>query len=104
MKKCFVLRDMEFNKHDPKWVKLRIRNRFIAQERQYFGLYVSLSNSMNAKDQLPRLHYSAKRLVVDTLNMVASRSQAYQNFPILNILLNQNQLPMPLSNFEAQQK
>lgn len=28
MKKCHVMRDMEFNKHDPKWVKLRIRNRF----------------------------------------------------------------------------
>jgi len=28
MKKCHVMRDMEFNKNDPKWVKLRIRNRF----------------------------------------------------------------------------
>lgn len=103
MKKCFVIRDMEFNKHDPKWVKLRIRNRFVAPKRKHYGLYVQLQYQMrDYKDPLARAHYSSKSLVVDTLNMVSARSQAYQTFPVINTLLNQNQLPMALSNFESQ--
>lgn len=75
MKKCFVVRDMEFNKHDPKWVKLRIRNRFVPQVRKHYGLYVHLNYAMrDYKDPLSRNHYSSKLLVVDTLNMVACRS------------------------------
>jgi dynein heavy chain len=42
MKKCYVIRDMEFNKHDPKWIKLRIRNRYTKSEIKYYGLYVQL--------------------------------------------------------------
>lgn len=28
MKKCSILKDMEINKNDVKWLQLRIRNRF----------------------------------------------------------------------------
>ena len=75
MKKCYVLREMEFNKHDPKWVKLRIKNRHSHRETKYFGLFVQLYyNIWEYKDSLQRLHYSSRKLVVDTLNMVAARS------------------------------
>ena len=38
MKKCAVLKDMEINKNDPKWITQRIRNRFEATKRPIFGL------------------------------------------------------------------
>lgn len=28
MKKCSILKDMEVNKNDVKWIQLRIKNRF----------------------------------------------------------------------------
>ena len=82
------MREMEFNKHDPKWIKLRIRNRFVPWERKYFGLYVDLVPITGIQEVMSKLHYSSKKLVVDTLNMVASRSMAYEKFPVLNTLLN----------------
>jgi hypothetical protein len=44
MKKCYVLRDMEFNRDDPKWIKQRIRNRYEKQARKYFGLYIQIED------------------------------------------------------------
>ena len=40
MKKCYVLRDMEYNKNDPKWIKLRMKNRYTQRKINYFGLCV----------------------------------------------------------------
>jgi|APCry1669189070_1035195.scaffolds.fasta_scaffold260698_1 hypothetical protein len=75
MKKCNVLRDMEFNKHDPKWVKLRIKNRYVRETKRYFGLCVLLHyNFWEPFDSLGKLHYSYHKTVVETLNMVAGRS------------------------------
>lgn len=38
MKKCAVLKDMEINKNDAKWITQRIRNRFEATKKPIFGL------------------------------------------------------------------
>lgn len=38
MKKCSILKDMEINKNDVKWLQLRIRNRFEQQKKPYYGL------------------------------------------------------------------
>ncbi|KAM3134228.1 hypothetical protein pb186bvf_013648 [Paramecium bursaria] len=105
MKKCAVVKDMEINKNDPKWIKHRIRNRHEVHKKNFFGLYEQLYYDFNQiRSMIGQQHYCNKKQIVDTLNAITERSQLYQNFPLLNILLNQNTLPLTLQNFESSQK
>ncbi|CAK93776.1 unnamed protein product (macronuclear) [Paramecium tetraurelia] len=129
MKKCSILKDMEINKNDIKWIQLRIRNRFELTKKPFYGLckqfgsdtkvinYESQGQSAKSfikqqdnwafvptRQTIQSLHYSKLTVVVNTLNALTARSQLYQNFPLLNVLLNHQSLPMTLSNFESQQK
>lgn len=47
MKKCAVVKDMEINKNDPKWIKHRIRNRHEVHKKKFFGLYEQLYYDFN---------------------------------------------------------
>ncbi len=42
MKKCIVLKDMANPINNLKWIKYRIRNRYLAKVIPFFGTYVQL--------------------------------------------------------------
>ncbi|CAD8115295.1 unnamed protein product [Paramecium sonneborni] len=129
MKKSSILKDMEINRNDIKWIQLRIKNRFEQIKKPYYGLtkqfgkdtkIISFESSgqqilkqvkvqdnwtfATIRQNISQLHYSKLTIVVNTLNALTLRSQLYQNFPLLNVMLNHPSLPMELSKFESEQK
>lgn len=98
MKKCSVIKEMELNKYDPKWIQLRIRNRFEPVKKVFYGLskqfgpetkieQLELDKSSNSlqRDEVAwrfkevravihKSHYSFQKKVVDTLNALTERS------------------------------
>ena len=62
MKKCAVVKDMEINKNDPKWIKHRIRNRHEVHKKQFFGLYEQLYYDFNQiRSMIGSQHYCNKK-------------------------------------------
>ncbi|CAD8207350.1 unnamed protein product [Paramecium octaurelia] len=110
---------MEANKNYIEWLQLRIKNRFEQTKKPETKIlsFQSLGQQpvkqvkiqdnwgmVQIRLNVSQLHYSKFTVLVNNLNALTARSQLYQNFPLLNVLLNHKTLPMTLSNFESQQK